>query len=164
MGRIEIPADVLEEMKAHAAEGYPHEVVGVMAGDWGETKRVRRLFRGSNQFRLAEEMGEDAAAALRDDLEVEGSSANRFFMTGDEMRAVDAACRAEGLDILGFYHTHPDHPSRPSATDLRFAQQTLPGYSYVIMSVERGVPSITTCWVLSDDESRFEEEAMSAER
>lgn len=164
MGRIEIPADVFEEMRAHAVGGYPYEIVGVMAGDWGEPKRVRRLFPGSNQFRLAEELGGDAAEALREELDVEGSSANRFFMTGGEMRAIDAACRAQGLDILGFYHTHPDHPARPSATDLRFARQTLPGYSYVIVSVEQGVPTDITCWVLSDDESRFEEEAVTAER
>jgi proteasome lid subunit RPN8/RPN11 len=160
MGKLEIPLPVFEEMKAHAAEGYPYEIVGVMAGDWGETKRVRRLFRGANQFRLAEEMGGDAVDALREDLEVEGSSANRFFLTGEEMLAIDAACRAEGIDILGCYHTHPDHPSRPSPTDLHFAQQTLPGYSYVIISVEKGVPTTTTCWVLSDDETRFDEEAM----
>jgi len=151
----------MHEMKAHASEGYPNEIVGVMAGRYeGDDKRVTRLFRGQNQFTVAESEG--GADALKEDLQVDGSAANRYFMTGEEMRAVDAACRAEGIDIVGFYHTHPDHPARPSVTDLHFAQQTLPGYSYVIMAVEKGVPALTTCWVLSEDESRFDEETITA--
>jgi proteasome lid subunit RPN8/RPN11 len=157
-----LPEHLMEEMKAHAREGYPYEIVGVMAGRWGEDKRVERLFRGINQFTVAEETDDmSTAAALRDGLQVDGTAANRYFMSGEEMRAIDALCRAEGLDILGFYHTHPDHPARPSDTDLRFARQTLPGYSYVIMAVERGEPAATTSWVLSDDESRFEEETIT---
>lgn len=154
-----IPANLMLEMKGHASEGYPHEVVGVMAGSYvsGE-KTIVRLFRGSNQFRLAEQSGTAALDILREDLDVEGSSENRFFMTGEEMRRIDAVCREDGIDIIGFYHTHPDHPARPSVTDLRFAQQTLPGYSYVIMAVEDGAPALTTSWVLSDDETRFVEE------
>ena len=115
---ITIPSNLMSALRAHASEGYPHEVVGVMAGTYtrGE-KVVTRLFRGANQFRLAEQTGGAALEALREDLEVEGSSENRFFMTGDEMRAIDAQCRAEGIDIIGFYHTHPDHPARPSVTD-----------------------------------------------
>lgn len=155
----------MSEMKSHATEGYPHEVVGVMAGVYGGgEKTVTRLYRGSNQFRVAEQTGAAMLEALREDLEVEGSSENRFFMTGDEMRRIDTACRAEGIDIIGFYHTHPDHPARPSTTDLRFAQQTLPGYSYVIMAVEKGAPALTTSWVLSDDEAQFDEEPLSANR
>jgi len=159
-----LPERLMEEIKAHAREGYPYEIVGVMAGHWGSDKRVARLFRGTNQFTIAEESDDmSTSAALRDDLQVDGTAANRYFMSGEEMRAIDALCREEGLDILGFYHTHPDHPARPSATDLRFAQQTLPGYSYVIMAVEQGRPADTTSWVLSDDESRFEGEAISVE-
>jgi proteasome lid subunit RPN8/RPN11 len=157
-----IPSNLMAEMREYAAEGYPHEIVGVMAGTYARgAKTVIRLFPGSNQFRLAEQTGDTALQALREDLEVEGSSENRFFMTGDEMRSIDADCRAEGIDIIGFYHTHPDHPARPSVTDLHFAQQTLPGYSYVIMAVENGVPAKTTSWVLSDDETQFEEEQVN---
>ena len=60
--------------------------------------------------------------------------------------------------VLMVRHTHPDHPSRPSPTDLRFAQQTLPGYSYAILSVENGVPALLSCWILTDDETAFEAE------
>jgi proteasome lid subunit RPN8/RPN11 len=158
---ITIPSNLMSELFAHATEGYPNEVVGVMAGTYAHgEKTVTRLFCGENQFRLAEQTGGAALEALREDLEVEGSSANRFFMTGDEMRAIDAQCRAEGIDIIGFYHTHPDHPARPSVTDLHFAQQTLPGYSYVIVSVENGIPRDTTCWVLNDDETAFDVEVI----
>lgn len=161
---LKIPTEVMEQMRAHAREGYPYEVVGVMAGHWAREKTVARLFRGTNQFTVAEETDDmTTAAALRESLEVDGTAANRYFMAPDEMRAIDALCRAEGLDILGFYHTHPDHPARPSETDLRFAQQTLPGYSYVIMAVERGEPADVTSWALSDDESRFEREAIVVE-
>lgn len=162
---IKISENLMAMIRAHAAEGYPHEIVGVMAGEYAEgIGTVTRLFRGQNQFRLAEEHEDGTALdALREKLAVEGASANRFFMTADEMRGVGEACRAEGIDILGFYHTHPDHPALPSATDLRFARETLPGYSYLIMSVNNGVPADTTCWILSDDESRFEQENIVSE-
>ena len=58
--------------------------------------------------------------------------------------------RARKLDVLGYYHSHPDHPARPSVYDRDHAW---PWYSYVIVSVERGVPKDMTCWVLSDDRS-----------
>ncbi|HEY3268348.1 MAG TPA: M67 family metallopeptidase [Armatimonadota bacterium] len=156
---IILPPDLEAELRAHGAEGYPYEIVGVFAGAYekGGVKRVTRLFRGENQFRLAE-LQEGSSEGVGGAIGVEGSAANRYFMSGDEMRGIDAACRADGIDILGFYHTHPDHPSRPSPTDLRFAQQTLPGYSYAILSVENGVPALLTCWILSDDETAFEAE------
>lgn len=154
-----LPEPLLDEMRDHARSGYPYEIVGVLAGTWGDDKHVTRLFRGTNQFTVAEEADDlTSAATLREGLEVDGTAANRYFMTAVEMQAIDEACRAERLDILGFYHTHPDHPAIPSATDLRFAQETLPGYSYVIMAVEKGEPAATTCWTLSDDETRFEQE------
>ncbi|MCA9300791.1 MAG: Mov34/MPN/PAD-1 family protein, partial [Phycisphaerales bacterium] len=62
-----------------------------------------------------------------------------------------------GLDLLGFYHSHPDHPSRPSRTDLEHA---FPWFSYVIVAIERGVPSALTSWVLEEDRSAFRVEAI----
>lgn len=65
--------------------------------------------------------------------------------------------RARRLDVLGYYHSHPDHPARPSEYDRNHAW---PWYSYVIVSVKRGEPKDTTSWVLSDDRSRFDPEPM----
>jgi proteasome lid subunit RPN8/RPN11 len=63
--------------------------------------------------------------------------------------------RALKLDVLGFYHSHPDHPARPSDYDREHA---LPFYSYIIVAVEKGEARDYTSWVLKDDRSAFVEE------
>jgi proteasome lid subunit RPN8/RPN11 len=63
-----------------------------------------------------------------------------------------------GLDILGCYHTHPNHPARPSVYDLEMARGTFPGYSYIILSVQVGSAAEMTSWILRDDYSEFDAE------
>jgi proteasome lid subunit RPN8/RPN11 len=62
-----------------------------------------------------------------------------------------------GHDVVGFYHSHPDHPAEPSATDL--AEATFPGYAYVIVSVRSGTPGAIRSWSLRDDRSGFDEQS-----
>lgn len=73
-------------------------------------------------------------------------------MTADDFRWAEKQAREQGLEILGFYHSHPDHTARPSEFDREHA---LPWYSCVVLRVGRGVPQETTSWVLSDDRSQF---------
>jgi proteasome lid subunit RPN8/RPN11 len=70
---------------------------------------------------------------------------------------VEKENRKRGLDVVGYYHSHPDHPARPSEYDRAHAW---PWYSYVIVSVERGEPKAMTSWMLSEDRSRFDEETL----
>ena len=65
--------------------------------------------------------------------------------------------RAQGLDILGFYHSHPDAPAVPSVLDLHGA---LPGASWVILSVDRGKAATTRSWTLTHDGEAFEEQTL----
>jgi len=87
-------------------------------------------------------------------------SADRYDLDpGDFLRA-DRDARSRGLDVSGIWHSHPDHPARPSEFDRDHAW---PGLSYVIVSVEGGRVADTRSWRLSDDRERFEEEVIEKE-
>ena len=80
---------------------------------------------------------------------------NRFTISPRDFMRAEKAARAQGLDIVGFYHSHPDHPARPSAYDLEHAW---PVYSYAIVSVLAGRDDLLTSWVLKEDRSAFDEQ------
>lgn len=88
---------------------------------------------------------------------------NRFDFDPQEHLAAQRAARERGLDILGFYHSHPDHPARPSQFDLDHA--AWPGYSYLIVSIRQGrsLPGEEGCgsFELADDRSQFLREAIT---
>ena len=126
---------VLDTIRQHGADAYPEEGCGFLLGtvtDDGQN-RVRALHRATN--RRAE------------------NRERRYELTADDYRAADAAAQEQGLDVVGIYHSHPDHPAEPSETDLEEA--TFPGYTYVIVSVHDGVPQDLTAWTLAPDRSEF---------
>lgn len=125
---------MLDDIRTHGARAYPSECCGALIGVAdGDSKLVRALLPLDNRR--------------------EGEAARtRFLVTADDFRWAEKEARAKGLDILGFYHSHPDHPARPSDFDREHA---LPWYSYIIVSVAHGEPQEATCWVLADDRSRF---------
>ena len=79
----------------------------------------------------------------------------RFLLSAADYRVAEARADATGRALLGFYHSHPDHPAEPSAFDLAHAW---PNLSYVILSVRDGVPGDMKSWRLDADRSRFAEE------
>ena len=83
------------------------------------------------------------------------SERNRFLIDPRDQIRVEKDARARSLDVVGYYHSHPDHPARPSNYDREHAW---PWYSYVIISVERGEPKDLNSWVLRDDRSQFDRE------
>jgi len=85
------------------------------------------------------------------------SEKNRFLIDPREQVRVEKDARARGLDVLGYYHSHPDHPARPSNYDREHAW---PWYSYIIVSVEQGEARDMTSWVLSEDRVRFDPEPL----
>src|SRR5581483_12403261 len=100
---LELPEEVKEAIFAHAREGYPHEVCGVLLGVMhgiapGDRREARVAFRARN---LNAERPHD-----------------RYLMDPADMNAADVAAREQGLEIVGFYHSHPDHPAVASKTDL----------------------------------------------
>lgn len=132
---------VLTAIREHGADAYPEEgcgfLLGTMTAD-GEN-RVETIRRAAN--RQPERR------------------TRRYQLTADDYRAADEAAQEQGLDVVGIYHSHPDHPARPSETDLEEA--TFPGYTYVIVSVRDGVPDTLTAWTLAPDRSEFNQEPIT---
>jgi proteasome lid subunit RPN8/RPN11 len=128
-----------KEIRAHGAKDYPNETCGAMLGRDGEAEReVRALFPLINR---------------RDD-----SPRNRFSVTAEDFRDAERAATHQGLELIGWYHSHPDHPARPSDFDREHAW---PWYSYIIVSVAKGQPQDLTSWRLADDRSRFDPEEVT---
>lgn len=136
---LHLPADQLARVHAHAEEGFPHEVVGILAGD-----------RATN--RVA------AVATLRN--ERSDSAHNRYRVSGLLLQRAERALEAEGHEILGYYHSHPDHPARYSDHDRDHAW---PNMSYVIVSVVAGRVADTLSWRLREDRSAMDPEPLHVE-
>ncbi len=127
------------EIRAHGGETYPHECCGALLGraDGDGRKQVEELHALVNR---------------RQD-----SPRNRFLVTPEDYRAAENTARARGLEILGWYHSHPDHPARPSEFDREHAWPT---YSYVIVAVTDRQPGEIASWTLRDDRSQFDPETV----
>ncbi len=79
----------------------------------------------------------------------------RFLIDAKTTFLLEKQERAGGLKVLGYYHSHPNHPARPSQYDL---EASWPGYSYLILSVMNGEPADMTCWVVNEDGSGYDSE------
>jgi proteasome lid subunit RPN8/RPN11 len=132
-GVLVLTGDLAERIRAHGVEMYPNECCGALLGADGEEGReVRELFPLANRS--------------------EDSPRSRFSITADDFRAAEGAARERGLELVGWYHSHPDHPALPSEYDREHAW---PWYSYVIVSVAEREPKQMTSWRLADDRARF---------
>ena len=130
--------DILDRIRTQGARAYPEEGCGFLLG--------RVTEEGVNHV-------SDLAPVANRQTE---NRERRYQITADDYRAAEVEADRQGLDIVGFYHSHPDHPAHPSDTDLEEA--TFPGYTYVIVSVHEGTPEDLTAWSLTPDRSRFEAE------
>ncbi|MEA2560234.1 MAG: hypothetical protein QOH06_1738 [Acidobacteriota bacterium] len=136
MSRLVISTDHLQTAGQHAAASYPDECCGVLIGRiLGDSTVVERLLSADNE---------------RDD-----SRHNRYLINPETVLAAHKEARALGLDVVGYYHSHPDHPARPSEFDREHAW---PGVSYLIVSVEKGSVADARSWRLADDREKFDEE------
>jgi proteasome lid subunit RPN8/RPN11 len=135
--------EIVQGIRGWGARDYPNETCGAMLGldgvDGADAREVHALFPLTNR---------------RDD-----SPRNRFSITADDFRAAERAAKQQGLELLGWYHSHPDHPAKPSEFDREHAW---PWYSYVIVSVAQGEPRDMTSWQLADDRSHFLPEEIAA--
>ena len=135
-----------EALRAHGEETYPNECCGVLLGksDPGALNRVHQIVRAGN---------------TRTD-----SAHNRYNIAPQELVKIQRQARALGLDIIGFYHSHPDHPAQWSSTD--FAEAHWINCSYVITAVEKGKAAITNSFLLlgsTEDDKKFHDEAIEIE-
>jgi len=132
-----------EKIRAHGAETYPHECCGALLG---------RDSEASSQDAVREVLGLLPLVNRRDD-----SPRNRFSVTAEDVLKADKSAQAQGLEVIGWYHSHPDHPARPSQYDRDHAW---PWYSYIIVSVHKGAPQDMTSWRLNDDRQEFSPEGI----
>jgi len=143
-----------EKIRAHGAETYPHECCGALLGRDGEAIDAAAYEKpaGSWPKPAREVLGLFPLINRRDD-----SPRNRFSVTAEDVRDAEKAASAQGLEVVGWYHSHPDHPARPSQYDRDHAW---PWYSYVIVSVQHGAPQEMTSWRLNDDRLEFSHEGI----
>ena len=130
------------EIAAHGECDYPHECCGLLLGSFadGNSKSISEIYPISN----ARE---------------EQAKRNRFLIRPEELMRGEHYAERRELDVVGFYHSHPDHPAVPSQYDLEHAW---PRYSYIIVSVSGGAVQDLRSWQMEPDRSRFIEEEIMA--
>ncbi len=122
-------ADLVRHLEAH----YPREACGVFLGIKGEPDRVTGIRAIAN---LNTERAHD-----------------RYEMDPAGLLAAEKEARGLGVAVIGVWHSHPDHPARPSPTDL---ERAWPAYAYLIASIREGRAAEWTCWTLNGDGTAFE--------
>jgi proteasome lid subunit RPN8/RPN11 len=133
---LKIGAGDVGHIHEHAREAYPEECAGALVGmDAGGMKVVVDVWRAENTH--------------------EEERSRRFLIEPLKIKEFEERAAERDLDVLGFYHSHPDHPAEPSEYDRDHAW---PGWSYVIASVSKDNVEDMRSWVLKDDRSGYEEE------
>jgi proteasome lid subunit RPN8/RPN11 len=133
---LELKPHVDAAIRAHGAETYPNECCGALIGRDGVV---------SGTFALPNT--------------TEEGPRTRFLVRPQDYQAAERRAGDAGGELLGFYHSHPDHPARPSQYDLDHAW---PFFSYVIVSVQAGVSQEMTSWRLREDRSAFDKEDLNS--
>lgn len=139
---LKIAEDVLRQIYDHTEASYPNECCGLMIGTTDGQTRVAHTFRKCRN--LNTERARD-----------------RYDMDPLDMLKAQREFEKSPWDIVGIYHSHPDHPSRPSQTD---TDRAWPDYSYVIISVQNGAVASANSWVLNESERKFHEEPLVIEK
>jgi proteasome lid subunit RPN8/RPN11 len=132
---VTLSSTVAAAIRRHGAEAYPHECCGALIGRDGVATEAFGLPNTTDE-----------------------GPRRRFLVRPSDYRAAEQRAAATGAELLGFYHSHPDHPARPSQYDLDHAW---PFFSYVIVSVREGVPVDLASWRLRDDRSAFDPEELT---
>ena len=133
---MKIAKAAFDALQAHGAEGYPHEICGILVGPRGartatESKRARNII----------------VERARDRYEIDPLDHIRIQREADEA----------GQDIVGYYHSHPDHPAQASVFD---TERSWAGYVYVIVAVHGGTPVDANAFVADQDGGPFRSERL----
>jgi proteasome lid subunit RPN8/RPN11 len=129
--RLQVTGAIDQAIRRHGEETYPHECCGALVGRDGTVLHVVPLPNTTEE-----------------------GPRRRFLVRPSDYRVAEQRAGELGGDLLGFYHSHPDHPARPSQYDLDHAWPT---FAYIIVAVAGGAARDMTVWYLQDDRSRFEE-------
>jgi len=135
--RLTLAAGVDQAIRRHGQETYPHECCGALVGRDGHVADVVPLPNTTEE-----------------------GPRRRFLVRPSDYQLAERRAGEIGGELLGFYHSHPDHPARPSQYDLDHAWPT---FAYIIVSVAHGSAALMTVWYLKDDRSSFEEGSLHGE-
>ena len=131
---LRIWPEAAHAIRAHGRETYPHECCGALIGHGDQVLAIYALPNTTDE-----------------------GPRRRFLVRAEDYREAEQRVRQQGMELLGFYHSHPDHPAVPSQYDLDHAW---PSFTYVIVSVRAGQDVDLRSWRLSDDRSHFDEESI----
>jgi proteasome lid subunit RPN8/RPN11 len=133
--QLTISSAVDAAIRQHGHETYPHECCGALVGRDGTVHAVVALPNTTDE-----------------------GPRRRFMVRPSDYQLAERRATELGGELLGFYHSHPDHPARPSQYDLDHAWPT---FAYIIVAVAEGVARDMTVWYLQEDRSRFEEGSLN---
>jgi proteasome lid subunit RPN8/RPN11 len=135
---IYLTKEHIREIEQHGERTFPHECGGIIIGHFSNDgqKSVVELLPMENAMDAAEQH-------------------NRVLILPKDVLRAERYARSQKLDVIGYYHSHPDHPAIPSQFDLDHA---LPVWTYIIVSVESGKAVDTRAWEMENDRSKFNEE------
>ena len=135
---MELPADLLEAIRDHGREAYPEECCGALLGQRQDgAVSVVRIERLANAR--------------------EGDRRRRYVIAPHDYVRVEESADRDGLSLVGFYHSHPDHPAVPSEYDREHA---LPFFHYLVVAVAAGHPGEAAAWILEEDRNVFVREEL----
>ena len=134
---LTIFSETFKALEAHGESAYPAEGAGLLLGTaTTEGKAVAAILPLANRWEAEEQY-------------------HRFLLTPQDMLRGEQEAARRGLDVIGIFHSHPDHPAEPSGFDRDWA---LPFYSYIITTVEKGRATRSRSWLLKEDRSAYDEE------
>jgi proteasome lid subunit RPN8/RPN11 len=138
---IKVNSEHLAQIRKHGEQTYPHECCGFLLGERdGETNYLREVYPAEN--------------------ERQDSQHNRYLITPEQSKRADDYARSRKLGVIGYYHSHPDHPAAPSGYDLDHS--CWPGESYIIVSIEKGKAAALNSFT-KPDYTQFEQEEILIE-
>lgn len=135
---IQLEAQHQDEIRGHGERDYPDECCGLLFGRFAE-----------NGMKICSETYPISNARE------EEAKRNRFLIRPEELMRGEKEAAGKSLDVIGFYHSHPDHPAAPSQYDLEHAW---PLYSYIVVSIDSGRAEDLRSWEMQTDRTRFNEE------
>lgn len=138
---IKVKSEHLSRIREHGEQTYPYECCGFLLGSRdGETNILTEVYAAENERQESRE--------------------TRYLITPEQSKRADDYARSRGLGVIGYYHSHPDHPAAPSGYDLDHS--CWPGESYIIVAVERGKSAAVNSFS-KPDYDKFEQEEIVCE-
>jgi proteasome lid subunit RPN8/RPN11 len=138
---IKLKSEHLDRIREHGERTYPYECCGFLLGSrGGETNILTEVYPAQNERRESKE--------------------TRYLITPEQSKRADDYARSRGLGVIGYYHSHPDHPAAPSGYDLDHS--CWPGESYIIVAVEQGKSAALNSFT-KPDYDKFEQEEIVVE-